>query len=281
MADYVVMFTATPLNRSVLDLLRIADILGADNLDPSTIAMFRKLLAARNINRTLEEQEIAALRREIKRFTVRRTKPILNQLIDREPEQYVDRDGRPCRFPEHKAEIYPLNESDEDRHIALEIRKLADQLHAVARFRKPIELPEILKQQGVTEEQYLKGRLISARKIARFLVMKSLRSSRLALAEHLVGTKKAVLDFDLRDFRKSLHTGNVIATLEKIAGKVPDNLLSIALPDWLSDPEKHAQACFEDREIYSKIYVYRCHPSSFRTCLRSRLPPSIGGRRLG
>lgn len=271
MADYVVMFTATPLNRSVLDLLRIADILGADNLDPSTLVMFRKLLAARNINRTLEEQEIAALRREIKRFTVRRTKPILNRLIDREPEKYVDPEGRPCRFPEHRAEIYPLNESPEDRQIAQEIRKLADQLHAVARFRKPIEIPEILRQQGVTEEQYLKGRLISAQKIARFLVMRSLRSSRLALAEHLVGTKQAVQDFNLLDFRKSLHTGNVIGDLEKLAGKVPGNLLSIPLPDWLSDPEKHARACLEDREIYSRIYASLRRMSDSREKMKASL----------
>jgi len=254
MADYVIMFTATPLNRSVLDLLRIADILGADNLDPSTLAMFRKLIAARNLNRTLEDAEIAALRQEIKRFTVRRTKAILGHLIARDPDQYVDRDGRPCRYPEHRAEIYPLHEPEEDRRLAHEIRELADQLYAVARFRKPLEMPEV--HRGViTEDQYIQGRLSSAKKIARFLVMKSLRSSRLALAEHLVGTKQAVEDFALKSFRKTFPSGNVITVLEKIAGKIPQNRLrSAKLPDWLTDPQAHARACNHDREIYLEIY---------------------------
>ena len=34
MADHVLLFTATPINKSVVDLLRIADMLGADNLEP-------------------------------------------------------------------------------------------------------------------------------------------------------------------------------------------------------------------------------------------------------
>jgi hypothetical protein len=269
MADYVLMFTATPLNRSVLDLLRIADILGADNLEPSTLAMFRKLLASRHPSSTLEAREINALRREIRRFTVRRTRPLLNHLIAREPDQYRDRDGRPCRFPEHRAQVYALNESDEDRRLAHEIRTLADKLCAVARFRKPIEMPDVL--QGVTEDQYLKGRLSSAQKIARFLVMKSLRSSRAALAEHLVGTRQAVADFALAGFHKTSHTGNVIGTLEKIAGVIPKNRLSIPLPDWLSDPVKHAEACRKDAAIYSEIYERVQQMSDGRECAKAAL----------
>jgi hypothetical protein len=253
MADYVLMFTATPLNRSVLDLLRIADILGADNLDPATISMFRKLMLTRNLNRTLEEDEILALRREIKRFTVRRTKRLLGHLIARDPKQYRDRNGRACRYPEHTAEIYPLKEPREDCALAREIRELADQLYAVARFRKQIEMPDVL-QGRISEEEYLRGRLSSARKIARFLVMKSLRSSRVALAEHLVGTKQAAQDFFLEDFRKTAPTGNFITVLEKIAGKVPQSCLSVALPDWLADPQEHARACRWDQDIYREIY---------------------------
>lgn len=108
MADHVLLFTATPINRSVIDLLRIADMLGADNLDDSTLDMFSKLLKARHIHRTLDNEEIDKLRSEIQRFTVRRTKSMLNHLIDREPEKYVDKDGKQCRFPKHKSKVYTL-----------------------------------------------------------------------------------------------------------------------------------------------------------------------------
>lgn len=255
MADYVLMFTATPLNRSVLDLLRIADMLGADNLEPATLRMFRQLLATRRLTRTLEEAEIAALRQEIKRFTVRRTKPVLNRLIARDPDQYVDGSGRRCRFPDHHAHIYPLNEPAGDREIAARISALADRLRAVAFFRQPIEMPDILREQGVTEERFLAGRLAAARKIAGYQVMKALRSSRVALAEHVVGTRQATHDFGLTDFRKSTHTGNVLAMLSRIKRRIPENRLSIALPDWLSDPDAHERACEADALLYQEVYV--------------------------
>lgn len=254
MADHVLLFTATPINRSVIDLLRIADMLGADNLDDSTLEMFSKLLKAKHIHRTLEDEETNRLRSEIQRFTVRRTKRMLNQLIDREPEQYVDKDGKQCRFPKHKSKVYTLKEGKNDRELADKIRVLADKLYAVTHFQNPIEMPLTMIKRGVTEEKFLEGRLKSAKTIARYMVMASLRSSRPALGEHIVGTKQAKLDFSLPNFKKGSETGNVLGTLNKIAGQIPGNKLSIELPEWLSDESKHAAACEHDNKIYQDIY---------------------------
>jgi SNF2 family DNA or RNA helicase len=102
MADHVVLLTATPINKGVTDLLRIADMLGADNLAESTLRAFQKMLGVKSISRSLTESEIDLLRTEIQRFTVRRTKRVLNSLIDREPEMYRDRNGKCCRFPSHQ-----------------------------------------------------------------------------------------------------------------------------------------------------------------------------------
>jgi hypothetical protein len=84
--------------------------------------------------------------------------------------------------------------------------------------------------------------------------MKSLRSSRVALAEHIIGTEEATAEFDLVEFRKSSPTGNMLAILDRIAGKPPRNHLSIPLPEWLREPTAHAAACREDRAIYARIY---------------------------
>jgi len=254
MADHVLLFTATPINRSVVDLLRIVDMLGADNLQPSTLKAFQKMLGVRDINRSLEEEEIDLLRAEIQKFTVRRTKRMLNELIDRDPEAYRDKDGKPCRFPGHQPKIYTLGEPEQDRKLAAEIRALADQLYAVSHFRRPVEMPDFLVRLGRSEESYLKGRLHSSRKIARYLIMATLRSSRLALAEHIAGTEQAARDFGLSGFQKHTETGNMLASLETLAGKPPKNRLSIPLPDWLTDPEAHAEACAHDRAIYTRIY---------------------------
>ena len=253
MADHVLLFTATPINKSVVDLLRIADMLGADNLEPSTLKAFKKMLGVRSINRSLTEQEIETLRKEIQRFTVRRTKKVLNGLIEREPEHYVDKDGRQCRFPRHKPIVYTLDEPDNDRKLAQQIRDLADRLVGATHFVKTIEMPEILRQQGVSEESFLKGRLISAKKLARYVVTSSLRSSRAALVEHLIGTHQAIERLSIKRFKKSNATGDVMGQLGRIAGSAPQSKLSIALPDWLTDPVAHKAACERDASNYAAI----------------------------
>jgi len=253
MADHVVLLTATPINRGVTDLLRIADMLGADNLSPSTLKAFDKMLGVTRLSRSLNEDEIDVLRREIQTFTVRRTKKVLNALIDREPEAYCDRNGRPCRFPEHQPEIYTLDETQDDCRIAERINELADALHGVTHFVKPIELPETLRQRGVTEESHLAGRLSSARKLARYVVTRALRSSRAALIEHIEGTDAARQEFGINDFSAKTATGNILRTLERCRGKPPENRLQIALPEWLTDEAAHARTSDADMAAYREI----------------------------
>lgn len=252
-ADAVVVYTATPINRSVVDLLRIADVLGADNLEPSTLKMFRRLMKMRRLNRTLSKEEAEALQNEIRRFTVRRTKGVLNQLISREPDKYLDKRGVRCRFPKHIAEIYSLKESTEDRARAKRIRELAGKLRAVTHFRKTIELPEILKTRGVTEKAYLEGRLSSAKKLAKYIITKSLRSSRAALVEHIIGSAAAIKEFGINNAHKEGATGNMIGRLERIGGQLPTSRLKIPLPDWLTDQDAHRKACLEESETYKEI----------------------------
>lgn len=279
MADHVLLFTATPINRSVVDLLRIADMLGADNLEPSTLDAFKKMLGVKSINRSLTEDEIAVLRKEIQRFTVRRTKRMLNALIERDPELYRDRNGRPCRFPKHLPKIYGLDEPPADRELAARIRELADQLHAVSHFVKPVEMPDVLIRQGWSEETYLHSRLASAKKIARYVIMASLRSSRTALAEHVIGTREAVRVFELHGFAKD-ETGNQLQRLDDLAGKLPVNKLSIPLPDWLSDPELHRAACAHDRAIYAEIYACLMRMSDAREQAKARQLAELAGRHV-
>ena len=253
MADHVMLFTATPINKSANDLLRIADMLGADNLSESTIKAFKRMLRVKSITRTLTDEEIEDLRREIKRFTVRRTKKQLNRLIDREPEMYTDITGKLCRFPKHLAKIYALNESRQDREIATQIRSLADQLHGVSYFRKPISMPGIFLKQGVPEEKYLQGRLVSAKRLARYIITSCLRSSRAALIEHITGTKNAVEFAEIIGFKKGKNSPGMLNQINSIMEKLPENKLSIDLPDWLSNTRDHKSACASDSAIYNKI----------------------------
>jgi hypothetical protein len=206
------------------------------------------MLGVRSISRTLTDDEIRQLRGEIAKFTVRRTKAMLNELIAREPDAYRDASGRRCRFPRHRPRIYNLDEPASDRALAEEIRTLAGELNGVLHFRRPVALPPALKRRGVSEQQFLDGRLRAATKLSQYMIMQSLRSSRAALIEHLKGTPAAIEACGLARNVRQGTGGNLIDRVSQIAGQVPKNRLSIPLPDWLSDPQAHAAACREDRE---------------------------------
>jgi len=253
LADHVVLFTATPINRSTQDLLRTADLLGADNLSERTVAAFERLLGAGRIDRGLTEDEVAELRAEIQQFTVRRTKRMINAIVEQQPEAYTTPEGGRYGFPRHDSHVYALNEPADDRRLAREIRELAADLKAVHHFRRPLELPASLRRRGWTAEQYLERRLLGAQRLAQYAVTAALRSSRAALVDHLVGTAAAADEFGLEGFARGPGTGDVLGRLERIGGEVPDSRLGIDLPDWLADPQAHAAACAADHEIYAAI----------------------------
>lgn len=255
MADHTLLFTATPINRSVIDLLRIADTLGADNLAPETLTMFEGLLRSRRLDRSLTPGELSALRQELERFTVRRTKRELNALVDRDPEAYRDARGRPCRYPRHRSHIYRLDESAADQALAGEIRALAGRLRGLLYLRGAIEMPAVLKREHWDPARYLDSRLKSARMLPAYVVSAVLRSSRAALAEHLQGTDFALAHFGLTGQFTKAPTGDVLGKLREIRGQIPENRLGIPLPDWLSDPEAHARACDEEITLYEAMWA--------------------------
>ena len=252
MADHTLLFTATPINKSAIDLLRLADMLGADNLDDSTLEMFDQLLRFRS-ERSLTEKELDQLRREIQRFTVRRTKSRLNAMVDENPSAFRDHTGKPCRYPKHESRTYGLSESLADRKVAASIFEKAQQLIGIGLISKAIEMPEVLIRESWTEEKYLAARLLAARKLSAYLVMVALRSSRAALLEHLIGTEAALQETGLPPAAKRSVTGNQIQKLSKAAGTAPGSKLSIDVPDWLTDNKAHSLVAADEGGLYTEI----------------------------
>jgi len=254
-ADHVILFTATPINKGPKDLLRLADMLGADNLDDETIAMFERLLRMKSVAaQGLSEAQVKQLRQQIQQFTVRRTKAMLNALIDQSPQEYRSKSGDLCRYPEHDSRTYKLGEPESDCRIAEKISEIADSLQGVAYLKRKLELPPILRREGWDDEKYLRSRLLSARKLARYIVMSCLRSSRAALVEHLEGTEAAIAFENLAASAKKNPTGNQLAKLATLKGHPPGLALSVDdAPEWLSDIDAHASACDQEIERYREI----------------------------
>ena len=98
----MLLFTATPINRGASDLLQLVGLLGADNFDDDTLDGPRPTRAPTGrIDAVSSSDKQALLRREIQRFTVRRTKTMFNELVDADPDAYRNerRAGVPLPAP--------------------------------------------------------------------------------------------------------------------------------------------------------------------------------------
>ncbi len=254
-ADQNLLFTATPVNRDAQDLLSIVEILGADNLDDETLILLQdKLWRPRSRPLELGLRDRKALRAAIRQFMVRRTKRMFNELVDREPEAYRNRQGNLCRYPHSSPEVYSLEESPEDCARADKIRTLAHQLRGVLLLRKPIVLSNALRSQGLTEERLCHMRLQGAAGLAAHHITATLRSSRAALYEHLHGTKSALAKYNITDDFKNSRTGDQLGGLGKLRGNAaPQQPLAAHLPLWLKEPAEYAAAVEEEERIYRQI----------------------------
>ena len=246
-ADYVILATATPINKKAKDLLRLIELLGVDNLSDDELTNFLKLRKLRSIKR---EEDLVKLRTYIKKFIVRRTKGQLKKLIEREPSEYRNRHGKQCKFPDTIPNTYITQETAHDRKLALEIEKLASQLSGIIYLRK-FEIPEYL---DIEDEDYIQLRLKAARSLSIYNIQSSLRSSSVALVELIRGTGAAL---ELFDFNSSkVKSGNILKTLEGFKGtRIINKFDESLLPDWLKKGNQllYDQACNKEIEIYKRI----------------------------
>ena len=254
LADNVLLFTATPISRGASDLLNLVGLLGPDNFHDETLDILKRLDRGRVFDRTLSDAEATALRREIQRFTVRRTKTQINEMVDRNPDAYVHPvTGKVCRYPIHEARKYSTGETREDANAADEIRELTGQFLGIAQLEELIAVPSAFRAR-YTDDQWLNARLRSSRALARHHVIEALRSSRAALVEHVCGTATAGKRFGLTTRFKPNDTGDVLQKLrDKIERGTPTVPPECAPPEWMTVGELWIGACEREIGLYEQI----------------------------
>ncbi len=256
LADHVLVFTATPVSRSGHDLVGIVDLLGADNLEPEALQILEQLWRRRARVVDLDAGQLQALRRELRRFTVRRTRRVLNGLIDQQPDAYRNALGVRCRYPDLRTHLYTLDEPAADRELSQRVGSAASRLKGVSLLHKtPIRLTQDLRSAGWTDEQFIRARVAGAAALAKYQVRASLRSSRAALWEHLNGTVAAREKFGLVGHVKSGETGDVVGRLREalIDGVPVPQPMADLVPVWLRDPGAYADALRGELEAYEEI----------------------------
>ncbi len=252
-ADYKILVTATPISKKVEDLLKLIELLDIDNLSDTDFERYKTLINKPYLKSN--DEDIQNLRNFISKFTVRRTKKTLNKEIDKEPEKYINKLNKNCKFPKQIEKTYTTKETEDDKEIVRQINELTSNLKGVTyltSFYKPKF--EISKQESL--EGYIKKRIGAGKALSTYMIRSALRSSHIALVEHIEGSQKAMDFFNFKG--KTNHTGDKIKKIEELVegNKLPkrSNLFNKELfPNWLINKEEYINACKQELEIYKKI----------------------------
>lgn len=251
-AEFIILSTATPINKRAEDLLRLVQLLDPDNLGDEELAQFKALYSKQP--KELEESDtvIQQLKSYIWKFTLRRTKTDLNLLIKKEPDKYLNELNERCHYPEQKHHFYFTGETEEDIRIAREIDDLSASLKGLIYLRK-ITFPKSRNLDSREKrDAYIQARLKTAKGLSRYRVQASLRSSRAALVEMIEGTKAAEIFASLPTIHKE--TGDIIKTLSDMKEALPKYPKEWdVLPDWLRVEAFFHKACEEEIKTYGKI----------------------------
>lgn len=271
-ADHVLLFTATPISRGAQDLLSLVGLLGADNFDDDTLDILEQLDRGMLIEEVLTDQQRGRLRQEIQRFTVRRTKSTLNELVAQHEDAYRHPEsGRVCRYPVHEPCVYATGETPTDEAAAEDIRAATAELLGLVLLGQKIRVPDAFKNE-VTDQQWLESRLNAAKGLARHNVLAAMRSSRAALVEHIGGTATALRAYGLPATAKTQATGNVLGKVTALVeGGLPEVELECALPIWLTDEAAWRDACNQEAKTYRRIFAYSSKISDARERAKAKL----------
>ena len=252
-AEYKILVTATPISKKVEDLLRLIELLDLDNLSDDDFKSYIDLISKPQLRN--QEEHIHKLRKFISKFTVRRTKKALNAEIEKFPDQYQNKLNRTCKFPKQIEKTYDTKETEEDLTIVRKINELASSLKGVTyltTFHKPIY--EMTAEESI--KGYIEKRINAGKALSIYMIRSALRSSHVALVEHIEGTQAAMDFFEFKG--KTKVTGNKLSTIQALIDKneVPRKYRIFKdeyFPDWLVKKNKFLNACEEDIRIYSEI----------------------------
>ncbi|HWA34816.1 MAG TPA: SNF2-related protein, partial [Cyclobacteriaceae bacterium] len=247
LADHTLLFTATPINKGVDDLLRLIELLDVDNLSDRSLEVFKRLVRMKSLKGRAEHEEIKQL---VSHFIVRRTKQELNKMISANQHLYKNRNNQECKYPDQKHIKYPTKETDADRKLADQINEACLELKGIINLQE-LEIDEDKKNDKEEILKYVEQRKKIAAAISRYNVQAMLRSSRIALVEHIEGTNAALTQFGIEKTTKK-ETGFILKTIKELSTSPPNKNFEL-INDWIVDKELYAKACAEEIAIYKKI----------------------------
>ena len=274
-AEHIILFTATPINKSTHDLMMMIQLLGADNFSDEVLKILQRLWSRHkpHQNTSLSVDDRTQLQQAVGSFILRRTKRQLNHLIDQAPDRYHNRLGSPCRYPQHIASGYLCPVTPDDLRIVTEIQYLSHQLRGISYLPRKLQISQAQQRIFSDETVYFQSLIKCITGLAAYSVMEPLRSSRVALVERIHGTDRARDWFSIQHHVKHAESQGVISKLQ--VSNLPSNRLRIQLPSWLEDADEYHAICQREIALYEQMSDLARKMSPARECEKAELLASL------
>lgn len=226
-SDYLILLTATPLNKVLDDYKGLLMQVGGDALDINDINNLNKYVFSGNTDYVfdLSEKQKEFYKKAITSVTVRKTKKEINQF-----SLANKKNTKTGRYPTETTKNYQFNFNNEQLEKIKEILKLQEKLSGLAYFRKDIE--------NINSEKKERSR---SRGLSKHFLIYNFRSSKAAFIEHICGTKQAAIDCnipldekysingkinDLKSFKKIIFKKNKVWSSKQIFEEDVDKEIS-------------------------------------------------------
>ena len=116
-----------------------------------------------------------------------------------------------------------------------------------------ISIPSYIKEEA-EKKKYIFRLISGAKALAIYNIQSALRSSKVALIEHIHGTKYTEDMFNIKGIKKA-SSGNLIKKLIGYQEKLPlINFNPFLLPKWLQEEKLYQEVCKQEIEIYRNIF---------------------------
>lgn len=182
-SDYLILLTATPLNKVLDDYKGLLMQVGGDALDVNDINNLNKYVFSGNADYIfdLQEKQKEFYKKAITSVTVRKTKKEINEF-----SLANKKNTQTGRYPVEITQNYQFNFNLQQLEKIKKILELQEKLSGLAYFRKDIE--------NIISEKKERSR---SKGLSKHFLIYNFRSSKAAFIEHICGTKQASIDCDI------------------------------------------------------------------------------------
>jgi len=240
-SDYMILLTATPINKQLNDYFGFTVLIGADSIDKRFHKGINRVLrTGKKYSDDLSEEQLTNFKKSIQPITVRKTKKDINKIA---------RAHNIKEYPKENTKTYDVVYSKEDLLVLKQITSKISQISGLSSMPKQ---PDLHSREAIRSLNKFRG-------LSQWYLKYYLRSSKAAFIEHLKGTMQAFNDLNMAGMMYSKNTTS--SRIEELKQRSyytiqrGDTIANVHInAKFLYHPEEYKERMKIEQEIYDDLY---------------------------